>query len=77
MSLDDAYKSARTIWLGRNANSHMKDCYDEGYTQALLDFGIWKDGTQVIGCLETSVKEIVESIKDLDNKDRIGDEFFW
>jgi hypothetical protein len=67
MSRDDAYKTARTMWLGKNANSHMKDCYDEGYMQAISDYGIWKDGTRVIGCMETSVLEIIESIKDLDN----------
>lgn len=67
MSRDDAYKTARTIHLGRNADSHMKGCYDEGYMQAISEYGIWKDGTQVIGCMETSVQEIIESIRDLDN----------
>lgn len=28
-----------------------------GYWRALQDYGIWKDGVQTIGCLETPIKE--------------------
>lgn len=33
--------------------------YEEGYTEAVKDFGIWKDGVQRIGCLETPIKEVL------------------
>lgn len=32
-----------------------------GYWWALCDFGIWKDGVQRIGCLETPIKEAMLS----------------
>lgn len=34
--------------------------YLRGYCDALLDFGIWKNGTQTIGCLETPVHIVME-----------------
>jgi hypothetical protein len=33
--------------------------YREGYCDAVRDFGIWKDGVQRIGCLETPIKEVL------------------
>jgi hypothetical protein len=33
--------------------------YRAGYTEALKDFGIWKNGVQHIGCLETPIKEVL------------------
>lgn len=36
--------------------------YDEGYKKALDDYAIWKDGVQVIGCMETPIKEIIAKI---------------
>ena len=41
--------------------------YLKGYWNALYDFGIWKDGTQVIGCLEHPIKEVMQ--KKLDEFD--------
>jgi len=40
------------------------DKYCEGYIHALLDFGIWKSGQQVIGCLETPIQEIIKKIEE-------------
>lgn len=34
--------------------------YMKGYVEALSDYGIWKDGVQRIGCLETPIKEIIK-----------------
>lgn len=34
--------------------------YQQGYTEAVTDYGIWKDGQQTIGCLETPVKEVLK-----------------
>ena len=31
--------------------------YLRGYYQAINDFGIWRNGTQYIGALETPIKE--------------------
>lgn len=31
--------------------------YLRGYWAALNDYGIWKDGSQTIGCLETPIRE--------------------
>ena len=67
MSRDDVYKIDRATCLGRNATSHMQDCYDEGYIQAISDYGIWKDGIQVIGCMETPVREVVSFIENMNN----------
>jgi len=36
--------------------------YNKGYKQALSEYAIWKDGVQVIGCLETPIKEIFAKI---------------
>ncbi len=33
-----------------------------GYETAVRDFGIYKDGVQKIGCLETPIKEIIERL---------------
>ena len=34
----------------------------DGYIQAIKDYGIWKDGVQRIGCLETPIKEIIAKL---------------
>lgn len=39
---------------------HPTDIYREGYWAALQDFGIWRDGKQRIGCLETPIDEAFE-----------------
>lgn len=33
--------------------------YVQGYTEAVRDFGIYRDGVQRIGCLETPIKEVL------------------
>jgi hypothetical protein len=33
--------------------------YRAGYTEAVHDFGIWKNGVQTIGCLYTPIKEVL------------------
>lgn len=33
-----------------------------GYETAVRDFGIYKDGVQKIGCLETPIKEVIERL---------------
>lgn len=38
----------------------MNEAYLAGYRNALEDFGIWKDGVQRVGCLETPIKEAYE-----------------
>lgn len=35
-----------------------------GYIRAIEDFGIWKDGTQTIGCMNNSVKELRAAIRE-------------
>jgi len=34
--------------------------YKQGYSDAVHDFGIWKDGVQRIGCLETPIKKVLD-----------------
>lgn len=36
--------------------------YVRGYIRAIRDFGIYHNGTQTIGCLETPTKEIIVKI---------------
>ena len=49
----------------KKENEHLHKClrarYKEGYSDALHDFGIWGNGVQRIGCLETPIKEILKS----------------
>lgn len=33
-----------------------------GYIRAVRDFGIWKNGVQTIGCLDTPVKTVVNRV---------------
>lgn len=33
-----------------------------GYENAVRDFGIYRDGIQKIGCLETPIKEVIERL---------------
>lgn len=33
--------------------------YKRGYVDALNDYGIWKDGVQRIGCMETPIKDVI------------------
>ena len=35
--------------------------YLRGYWKALSDFGIWKNGKQYIGCMETEINEVMEN----------------
>lgn len=35
--------------------------YLRGYWKALSDFGIWKDGKQYIGCMETEINEAMQN----------------
>ena len=35
-------------------------CYLKGYWKALCDFGIWKNGERLIGCMETSIHEVMQ-----------------
>lgn len=34
--------------------------YLKGYFEAIEDYGIWKNGTQIIGCLENPIKLVKE-----------------
>jgi len=58
-------KADFNYWLNTVASSDKPDpeeSYKAGYKQALDHYGIWKDGIQVIGCLETPVKEIIKKV---------------
>lgn len=33
--------------------------YLKGYWEALCDYGIWKDGTRRIGCMENRIQEVM------------------
>lgn len=33
-----------------------------GYVQCLRDYGIYRNGTQVIGCLEKPIKEVIKEV---------------
>lgn len=35
----------------------------DGVIAGIEAFAIWKDGTQVVGCLEHPMKETIESVK--------------
>ena len=39
-----------------------KELYFSGYATAIMDYGIWHDGVQTIGCMETEVKVIIEEL---------------
>lgn len=43
----------------RSASFNTNDPFFNGYAQAVTDFGIWRDGIQTIGCLETPIDEII------------------
>jgi len=45
----------------KEAVSHYHRC--EGYLSAIDDYGIWKNGKQVIGCMEKPVSEISKNIR--------------
>ena len=49
---------------GRSFRPHpiMKEAFRHGYHQALQDFGIWKDGQQLIGAMEHDVKEVMRVV---------------
>jgi hypothetical protein len=38
--------------------------WSRGYARAILDYGIWNDGTQHIGCLQKPVREIIKELAD-------------
>lgn len=40
----------------------------DGYSSAVHDYGVWKDGKQTIGCLQKPVKEIKEKLKKLEKR---------
>jgi hypothetical protein len=39
--------------------------FDAGFEYALDAFGIWKEGIQTIGCLDTPIKEIIKEVRGL------------
>lgn len=43
---------------------HIADAYRSGFRDALRLFGIYRNGTQVIGCLEHPIKEIIAKVAD-------------
>lgn len=47
------------ILINTERISDADEAWRDGYIQAIKDFGIWKDGVQRIGCLETPIKEII------------------
>lgn len=55
----------------KEAHEDLLDCirqiklemWMDGYEQACLDFGVWRHGVQVIGCLETPVKEVIAKLR--------------
>ena len=42
-----------------------REGYNEGYKQALRDWSIWKDGSQLIGCMQYSIKDLIEDINQI------------
>ena len=51
---------------------YWRDCFSsqignkdfvEGVIAALFTYGIWKDGVQVIGTLQTPIKDIIEEVQ--------------
>lgn len=45
-------------------NTHREGLlYVKGFIAALECYGIWRDGVQVIGCMETPVKEVKEIMR--------------
>ena len=40
------------------AKDLFKRAWESGWNNCLYEFGIWKDGKQVIGCMETDIKEL-------------------
>lgn len=49
---------------GRSFRPHpiMKEAFRHGHHQALQDFGIWKDGQQLIGAMGHDVKEVMRVV---------------
>lgn len=39
-----------------------REAWRKGFFDCLDMFAIWKDGTQVIGCMETDIKEIQRKV---------------
>jgi len=63
--LKDMLEDLKTVFSdasNKQIKSTSRPYYNEGYKQALDDYAIWKDGVQVIGCLETPIKEIFAKI---------------
>lgn len=50
------WKSVYGKWIGNND-------FIEGIIAAVDSFGIWKNGVQVIGCLDSSVVKIIAEVK--------------
>lgn len=45
--------------MGLQMTTKSNKAFFEGYREAVTDFGIYRDGVQVIGCLETPIKEVI------------------
>jgi hypothetical protein len=46
----------------KNLRPHLADAYRSGFRDALRLFGIYRNGTQVIGCLGHPIKEIIAKV---------------
>lgn len=55
-----AVRKQKTVEVGfMSFVKHSEDKWFHGYVAAVLDFGIWRNGQQTIGCQETPVNEIL------------------
>jgi hypothetical protein len=41
----------------------IRKAYLDGYADALKNYGIWQSGTQVIGCQNKSVQQLIQELK--------------
>lgn len=42
----------------------IRDAVKLGFMYALDQYGIWKDGEQVIGCMERNIKDVIKEFDD-------------
>lgn len=65
---EHAQEMLTALGIGRfakgTAEATVADAYRAGFRDALRLFGIYRNGTQVIGCLEHPIKEIIAKVAD-------------
>lgn len=52
-----------------HCHSCIKNAYREGYATCLQDYGIWKNGNQYIGCMETHIKDALRKFDESGHAD--------